>query len=91
MNLMTDVPVLDLDLDPEPIEEVTPIEAMMMEVRRSPINMHDWENHAVTASWGPLMQEVCALCLLRLPLASNADNKTLSSLATAGDAHRRPC
>lgn len=86
---MTDVSAFDLDLNPEPIEEVTPVEATMIEVRKSPVDMHDWENNVITASWGPLMQEVCALFVLRLPLGSNADNKTLSSLATAGDAHRR--
>ncbi len=64
MNLMTadalTPPTLDLDLDTEPIEEVLPTDAMI-EVRKTPVDIHDWENNSATASWGPLMQEVCAL------------------------------
>ncbi|KAJ4988950.1 hypothetical protein SVAN01_05574 [Stagonosporopsis vannaccii] len=60
MNLMTadalTPPTLDLDLDTEPIEEVLPTDAMI-EVRKTPVDIHDWENNSATASWGPLMQE----------------------------------
>lgn len=67
MNIMADIstpPTLDLDLDPEPIEEIPPTETAI-EVRRNQIDIQDWENNSATASWGPLMQEV------RLPPAND--------------------
>ncbi|KAJ4337544.1 hypothetical protein N0V95_008306 [Ascochyta clinopodiicola] len=58
MNIMTSVhtsPALDLNLDLEPVEDI-PTDNVT-EIRRSQVDMQDWEDNAATASWGPLMQE----------------------------------
>ncbi|KAF9698912.1 hypothetical protein EKO04_002756 [Ascochyta lentis] len=58
MNIMTNVhisPAPDLSLDLEPVEDV-PADTVT-EIRRSQIDVQDWEDNAATASWGPLMQE----------------------------------
>ena len=63
MNIMTDVhtsPTLNTNLDLEPVEEAPSTEAIT-EIRRNEVDVQDWENNPATASWGPLMQEVCAL------------------------------
>ncbi|KAJ8106695.1 hypothetical protein OPT61_g9369 [Boeremia exigua] len=76
MNMMVNVhssSTLGMDLDTEPVEEIRPSETVMV-MRRSQVDPQDWENNAATASWGPLMQEVCDLC----------------SSATAGAVHPRP-
>lgn len=53
-------PNLQTDLDLEPVEEV-PTTEIITEIRRTDEDIQDWENNPATASWGPLMQEVCAL------------------------------
>jgi hypothetical protein len=60
MNIIGDIhtsPALELDLDLEPVEEI-PHEPVK-EIQRSQVDVQDWENNPATASWGPLMQEVC--------------------------------
>lgn len=62
MNIVTDVnasSALDMDLELEPVEEI-PNEPSK-ELPRTEVDVRDWENNYATASWGPLMQEVCAL------------------------------
>lgn len=59
MNIISEVPTsptLGLDVDAEPIEEDRSAEPII-EVRRSQVDVQDWENNSATASWGPLMQE----------------------------------
>lgn len=63
MNIVTDVrtsPSLTLDLNLEPVEEI-PTETITEIQRNRQVDVQDWENNPATASWGPLMQEVCAL------------------------------
>ncbi|KAF2626000.1 hypothetical protein BU25DRAFT_396170 [Macroventuria anomochaeta] len=58
MNIIADVHTshtLNLDLELEPVEEI-PTETIA-QVRRSQVDVQDWENNPATASWGPLMQE----------------------------------
>lgn len=62
MNILTEVhasSALGLNLDLDPVEEV-PTEAIE-KVRRNQLDVQDWENNPATASWGPLMQEVCGV------------------------------
>lgn len=61
MNIMPDMQsssAIELGLDLESVEEV-PEEHVTEMVRRAPVASHDWEDSPATASWGPLMQEVC--------------------------------
>jgi hypothetical protein len=63
MNIITDVrtsPTMNLNLDPEPVEEI-PTEPITEFQRNRQVDVHDWENNPATAHWGPLMQEVCGL------------------------------
>ena len=60
MNIVTDIhssSALELSLDLEPAEEI-PAEQVKEIVQRSQVDPQDWEDNSVTASWGPLMQEV---------------------------------
>lgn len=63
MNIISDIhtsPTLELSLDLSPVEDITHTETVA-KTRRSQDDLQDWENNPATASWGPLMQEVCAL------------------------------
>jgi hypothetical protein len=63
MNIIADIrtsPTMNVDLDLEPVEEI-PAETITEIQRNRQVDVHDWENNPATASWGPLMQEVCAL------------------------------
>lgn len=48
------------DVDMEPLAEI-PAETITEIQRDRQVDIHDWENNSATASWGPLMQEVCDL------------------------------
>lgn len=71
MNIIGEIrtsPTLNLDLDLEPVEEIPaetiteiPAETITKIQRNRQVDVQDWENDPETASWGPLMQEVCAL------------------------------
>lgn len=86
MNITTDIHsscALELGLDLEPAEDI-PLENVKETIRNSQVDPHDWEDNVVTASWGPLMQEVIRCACITISIAN-----IRSSLETVGDVHHR--
>lgn len=63
MNIISNIltsPGLSIGLDLEAVEEVPHTESIT-EIQRTNDDEQEWANNPATASWGPLMEEVCNL------------------------------
>jgi hypothetical protein len=63
MNIISNIltsPGLNMGLNLETVEEVPHTESII-EIERTPDDEQEWANNPATASWGPLMEEVCNL------------------------------